>query len=156
MYTSNMARREVDEWFWQAGEDLQRLSEEFTRSRPRVASARFWEPRVDVIEEEHRLLLKAEIAGVRGDEIHLLYLPERHALLIRGSRPEDDFSDGNRRGVHQLEIYYGEFQREVRLPDVSIDAKGIRAQYRNGFLLVMIPKLDRIIVSKPLTPASSE
>lgn len=146
-----MPRREVDEWFWQIGNDLQRLAEELTPHRPRIASARYWEPRIDLLEEEHRLLLKAEIAGVKGDEIQLLYIPERHSLLIKGHRPEHDETDGSRQGAHQLEIQYGEFQREVPLPEISIDARGIRAQYRNGFLLVMIPKVDRTVVAQTVT-----
>jgi len=146
-----MARREVEEWFWQLGGEMQRLAEEMHRTRPKVASGRAWEPRVDLIEEAHRFLIKAEIAGVRGEDIQLLYVPERHSLLLKGHRPDDAYADGNAVGVHQLEIFYGEFQREVRLPDVSIDASGIRAQYRNGFLIVMVPKQDRVVVTRTVT-----
>ena len=96
-----MPQREVDEWFWQIRGELQPLAEELTRGRPRVASARFWEPKVDLIEEQDRLVAKAEIAGVRAEDIQLLYVPDRHSLLIRGVRPEGDFGDGNRQGVHQ-------------------------------------------------------
>ena len=146
-----MPRREVDEWFWQVGTELHRITEELSGGRPRVASGRAWEPRIDLIEESSRFLLKAEIAGVRGDEIQLLYVPERHSLLLRGTRDEEDYSDGTRTGIHQLEIFYGEFQREVRLPAVPIDATQIRAQYRNGILLVTIPKLERIVVTRTVT-----
>jgi len=146
-----MARREVDEFFWQVGSELHRISEELANGRPKVASGRAWEPRIDLIEEERRFLLKAEIAGVRGDEIQLLYLPERHSILLRGHRDEEDYSDGTRTGIHQLEVFYGEFQREVRLPGTPIDPSNIRAQYRNGFLLVMIPKMDRYILTRTVT-----
>jgi HSP20 family protein len=146
-----MPRREVDEWFFQVGNELHRITEELTAGRPRVASGRAWEPRIDLIEESDRFLLKAEIAGVRGEEIQLLYVPERHSLTLRGNRDEEDYSDGTRTGIHQLEIFYGEFQREVRLPDVPIDPTQIRAQYRNGFLLVMIPKLERLVVTRTVT-----
>jgi HSP20 family protein len=91
-----MARREVEEWFWQVGSDLQRLSEEMHRFRPAIASGKAWEPRVDVIEDEHRIIIKAEIAGVRGEDIQLLYVPERHSVLIRGLRREEDYEDGER------------------------------------------------------------
>jgi len=150
-----MARREVDEWFWQVGTEMHRISEELNNGRPKIASGRAWEPRIDLIEEEHRFLLKAELAGVRGEEIQLLYLPERHSLLLRGHRHEEDFSDGTRTGIHQLEIFYGEFQREVRLPNIPIDASNIRAQYRNGFLMVMIPKAERVTVTRTITIKSN-
>ena len=140
-----MSRRDVDDWFWQLSE-FQRLSEEMMQSRPMVASGRAWEPRVDVFEEEHRILVKVEIAGVKGEDIQLLYVPERHTLLLRGIRDEPDFADGTRIAIHQLEIFYGPFQREVNLPDVAIDASNIRAQYRNGFLVVLVPKADRTVI----------
>src|SRR5215469_8039468 len=134
-----MPRREVDEWFWQVSGELHPLAEELASGRPRVATARFWEPRVDMVEEERRFLLKAEIAGVKAEDISVLYIPERHSILIRGVRSDSDLYDGKPQGVHQLEIYYGEFQREIKLPDVRIESDGIRAQYRNGFLYILIP-----------------
>jgi HSP20 family protein len=146
-----MPRREVEGWFWQLGGEFQKMSEELTKSRPKVASGRAWEPRVDVFEEEHRIMVRAELAGVNGDQINLLYMPERHSLLLRGVRDEEEICDGTRTGILQLEIFYGPFAREIRLPEAPIDASGIKAQYRNGFLIVMIPKMDRIVVSKTVT-----
>ena len=146
-----MSRRDVEEWFWQLGGELQKMSEELNPARPRIASGKAWEPRADVFEEAHRILVRVEIAGVRGDDIALLYLPDRHALLLRGTRDEEDVFDGARITPIQLEILYGPFAREIRLPDCPIDAGSIRAQYRNGFLLVMIPKMERIVVSKTIT-----
>ena len=143
-----MARREIDEWFWQVGGDLERIGEELMQGRPKVAPGKCWVPKVDVIEESRRLLIKAELAGVRGEDIHLLYIPERHALLLRGHRPEQDFSDGNRTGIHQLEILYGPFEREIALPHVTVDPDGMKAQFRNGILLVMLPKRDRVVVTR--------
>lgn len=140
-----MPKRDVEEWFWQFGGELRQVSEEMRRPRPHMAGGRAWEPRVDLIEERHRLLLKADLAGVRGDDIQLLYIPERHALMLRGVRMEEDPDDVDRTGIHLLEIFYGDFQREIMLPDVSIDADGIRATFRNGMLLVMIPKKDRVV-----------
>ncbi|MBI3722143.1 MAG: Hsp20/alpha crystallin family protein, partial [Fimbriimonas ginsengisoli] len=77
---------------------------------------------------EDRLLVRAEIAGMRGEEIGLLYNVERHSLLIRGVRSED-LSDAGHCQFHQMEIPFGEFEREVKLPDVVIQPEGIRARY---------------------------
>lgn len=134
-----MPQREVDDWFWKIGIDFQRMGEEMVRVRPSVASGRCWEPRIDFLEEPDRLILKAELAGVRGEEVQVLYLRDRHSVLIRGRRAEDDM-EASRTGWFQLEICYGPFEREVRLPSVPIDTDGIRASYRNGFLVVSIPK----------------
>jgi HSP20 family protein len=145
-----MPRRDVEEFFWVLGGQLQRINEELRGSRPQIASGRAWEPRVDVFEEEHRFFVKVELAGVRGDAINLVYLREQHALVINGVREEEDLCGGARTGIHQLEILYGPFQREIALPDEPIDVSGIRAQYRNGFLIVMVPKLERPRLSRTI------
>lgn len=145
-----MPRRGVDEWFWTVS-DLQRLQGEMLRStRPVVATGKCWEPRVDVIEDERRFIIKAEIAGVRGEEIQLLYIPERHSLLIRGFR-EDEEAQSKGRRFHQMEIPSGEFAREVNLPEVAIDHQSMRAQYKNGFLMVVIPKAETVVVTQTIT-----
>jgi HSP20 family protein len=135
-----MARRELDEWFWQVGSELQRLSEELYRSAPTMISRRFWEPKVDVIEDSSGFVLKAEIAGIRGEDIQLVYIAERHSILLRGVRREEDFPDSSRTGIYQLEIYYGEFEREIKLPEIAVEPDGIKAHYRNGFLMIIVPK----------------
>jgi len=135
-----MARRELDEWFWQVGSELQRLSEELYRSGPTVVRRTFWEPRVDVIEDSTSFLLKGELAGVRGEDIQLIYIPERHSVLLRGVRREEEYPETGRTGIYQLEIYYGEFEREIKLPEIAVESDGIKAHYRNGFLLIVVPK----------------
>jgi HSP20 family protein len=143
-----MPRRDVEEWFVQVGREMASLAEEMSTGRPRVAGGRCWEPRVDLFEEDARLLLRVELAGVRGEDIALHFVPERHALVVRGVRPDTLPLEGGRRAAHQLEIMTGEFSREIALPDISIDAGAIRAQVRNGMLLVSIPKLDRFVVTR--------
>lgn len=136
-----MSRRDRDDFFWQGGADLNKLSVELSSLRPKLATKNSWEPHIDLTEETSRLVLKAEIAGVTGDEIELTYIPESHSILLRGNRVEDVESDEDRVGVFQLEILYGDFEREVALPpQISIDASNIRAMFRNGILIVLIPK----------------
>lgn len=141
----SMGRRRVDEWFWQVGPDLKRLGSELTRSRPAIASAKYWEPRADVMDQGDRIVIRVELAGVRGEDIGLLYNHDRNSILIRGIRLEDG-SKERRLGFYQLEIPYGEFAREIDLPEVPIQDQGIRAQYRNGFLIVEVPKAEQVIV----------
>jgi HSP20 family protein len=146
-----MARRKQQEWFWQVGAELQRLHEELSGSRPTLATGRCWEPRVDLLENHEALVVRAEIAGVRAEDIVLVFLDDRNSLLIRGVRREDAAINEDRTGIHLLEIYYGEFEREVRLPDIPLLRDKIRAQYRNGFLTVLIPKDETVVVTASVT-----
>lgn len=139
-----MARRETDEWFWQVGSELQRLSEELHRPGRTIIRKRFWEPCVDVTEDGASFILKAELAGVRVEDIQLAYVAENHSILLRGVRREEDFPESGRTGIYQLEIFYGEFEREVRLPEIPVEPDGIKAHYRNGFLLVVVPKSEPV------------
>ena len=137
-----MSRRDRDDFFWQGGADLNKLTEELSSLRPKLATNKSWEPLIDLTEETNRLVIKAEIAGVTTEEIELTYVPERHAILLRGHRAEDVESDEDRVGVFQLEILYGHFEREISLPDdIDIDLANIRALIRNGILIVLIPKM---------------
>jgi HSP20 family protein len=137
-----MARREGEEFFWQGGADLSKITEELNHLRPKLAAKKNWEPLVDLVEETHRLVLKADISGVNGEGIDVSYVPERHAIRIKGQRDEDIDSEQDRIGVFQLEILYGEFEREVELPRLALNLSEIRVLYRNGLLIVLIPKLD--------------
>ena len=135
-----MRKRDVEDWLIHIRTDMPRIQSVITGHGTVVFAHRYWEPRVDVIEESSRLLVKVEVAGVRAENVQILYNPETHTLAIRGVRHEEDADDSARVGYHQLEIDHGEFLRQVQLPEIPIVANGIRAQYRNGFLLVTLPK----------------
>ena len=137
-----MSQRDRDDFLWQGGIDLNKLSAELTSLRPKVANKKCWEPLIDLTEESTRLVIKGEIAGVKGDEAELIYIPERHSILLRGHRMEDVESGEERVGVFQLEILYGHFEREIALPkDIPIVPSEIRAMFRDGILIVLIPKM---------------
>ena len=45
-----------------------------------------------------------------------------------------------RRAYHQMEVAFGEFRTEVELP-VAIDSAKVDAEYADGFLRIVLPKL---------------
>lgn len=143
-----MSRRGVD-FVWTV-EDLTRIQREFTATRPTVATGRCWEPRVDVIEDAQSFVIKAEIPGVRGDDIQIFFLRERNSVVIKGYR-EDGEPESDGRRFLQMEIPAGQFQREISLPEGPLHLQGMRAQYRKGFLTVMIPKAQSVVVTGTVT-----
>lgn len=137
--------KKESEFFWLGSDELRILyheigAEDFALLRPKVASRKAWEPRIDLIEEETRLVLKAELPGVTTDAIELSLDASSNKILLRGFREENLDSEENVVGVYQLEILYGEFERSIQLPNVVIDASKLRALYRNGLLIVLMPK----------------
>lgn len=149
-----MARKDLDQWLWQVGAELQRISEELTPSSPKVARSRTWTPNVDVTEGEKFVLVKVELAGVRGDDITIAYQPERGSLIVRGVRSEECCTDEPPLAALQLEVQYGPFEREIALPPARMRLDGLQAVYRNGFLLILVPKeveFDGVIVERSVT-----
>lgn len=145
-----MSRRDLDEWLWQIGAELQRLSGEISPGAPKLARRAAWEPRVDLAETDEAFVIRAEIAGVRGEEIRIAYHAKRHSITIRGVRPEESLTSKGHCGYLLLEIHYGEFEREIQLPKAAIDPRGIRATYRNGILVVLIPRAEDASVRTPV------
>ena len=64
-------------------------------------------------------------------------------LTIRGERKVEKEMKGEK--VHRTERLYGMFERSFELPD-DVDAKGIRAETKEGVLIVTLP---RVAVAKP-------
>lgn len=138
-----MPRKDLDEWFWQVDARLQRISDALAGAGPLNTRSRCWAPRVDLIECPDRFGLRVELAGIKQEEVEVLYIPDRHSILIRGTRSQescDDQTSVTQSGVHVLEIFYGEFEREIELPETPVEAESLRTSMANGLLLVEIPK----------------
>jgi HSP20 family protein len=94
-----------------------------------------WSPPTDVYEAGDRLIVCAEIAGMRDGEFHITV--DERFLVINGVRPR---AYGHPQpALHQLEIRHGEFHIEVMLP-WPIDRSGVEASYRDGFLQIELPR----------------
>ncbi len=99
-----------------------------------VRHAHAWRPPTDVMEDEDRMVILVEVAGMQHGEFHISLSPQR--LTISGTRPVPEY---NCTAYHQLEVRYGEFRTDVTLPWL-VDENGIRAQYEDGFLRVELPR----------------
>jgi HSP20 family protein len=94
---------------------------------------RMWHPPTDVYETDSHVTVKIEIAGVDEDDIDVRL--HGRDLSVRGCRNDP----GNKMAYQQMEISYGEFRSEVRLP-CDVDEAKARAHYDDGFLYVELPK----------------
>jgi len=92
-----------------------------------------WSPPTDVYEAEEAYVVRVEIAGMREEDFEVQL--ENNTLLISGSRP--DFTE--RRAYQQMEIRFGKFATALNLPG-PVNVEQARAEYKNGFLTVVLPK----------------
>jgi HSP20 family protein len=92
-------------------------------------------PPMDIYETEDDLVVVMEIAGMRAEDIHIFF--EKDLLSITGRRTESSSAPKTR--LHQMEIDYGDFERTLRIP-FPLKVDETRAAYRQGFLIIAIPK----------------
>ena len=94
-----------------------------------------WQPDVDVFETEASVVVRAEIAGVRSQDLRVTV--DAQLLRIGGVRQPPEASDVKR--LHQMEIASGPFERSVRIA-IPFDREGVTAHLADGFLTVVLPK----------------
>lgn len=92
-----------------------------------------WSPPTDVYETDEDYVVKVEIAGMRDEDFEVAF--ENGILVIRGNRPDLH----QRRAYHQMEIRFGRFELTVEIP-VRVDLERAKAEYKDGFLVVTLPK----------------
>jgi HSP20 family protein len=98
-----------------------------------VRRSHAWRPPTDVLETDEAYVVVVEVAGMRGADFSVTY--NQRVLSIQGIRADTS----HRKAYHQMEIAYGEFASEVRIP-VPIETSEIEATYNDGFLRVILPK----------------
>jgi HSP20 family protein len=96
--------------------------------------AHTWSPPTDLYETESAYVVRVEVAGMRQQDFAVKL--ENNFLIVSGARSEIP----EKRAYHQMEIRFGEFNSVVALPG-AVAAEKSTADYADGFLLVMLPKL---------------
>ena len=97
-----------------------------------------WAPVVDILESESDLIVRAELPGIKREEIDVEVTSE--SLTIRGERKYDDQS---KEKVLRVERAYGPFQRSFSI-GVPVQPDKIKAAYRDGVLEIIVPKAEEV------------
>ena len=90
-----------------------------------------WTPHVDVREQDGRLIIAADLPGVRKDEVNVEITPE--AVTIQGERRRESTSD--ERGYYRSERSYGSFNRTIALPE-GAEVDTASASFHDGVLQI--------------------
>ena len=99
------------------------------------APRRRWHPPTDIFETKNSVLIRMEIAGLSLDAVRIEL--DGRVLRIYGKREEMPVLQ--KRRMYRMEIEYGEFEQFVRF-SIPVDRDAIRADYKQGFLTVEVPK----------------
>jgi HSP20 family protein len=137
--TMNIARFEPWNFVDLLHRDLDRLAQHRGLASNDNNPVADWVPAVDIVEENDRFVLRADVPGVKPEEIDvsmdagvLSVSGERHAIA-----PDEDA------GVQRIERATGRFLRRFTLPETA-NAEGIAAKCADGILEVSIPKAAEV------------
>jgi len=95
-----------------------------------------WTPTVDVVEKEGAYLIKAELPGVKPEEIEINIT--NNVLTLQGERKEE--KEEEKDGYRRTERMVGTFRRSFTLPQ-GTNLDEIEASAEHGVLTVRIPKV---------------
>ena len=92
--------------------------------------------KVDVKEDDKNFIIKADIPGVKKEDIQI-DIDDDHVALRAEVKQEKDEKQGEK--VVYSERAYGMVSRSFTLP-LDVDAKGAKAEYKDGVLNLTLPK----------------
>ncbi len=95
---------------------------------------RVWTPAIDVKEKDGTYLVKADLPGLKKDDIHIEL--RNSVLTLRGERRDEH--EEKKDGYHRVERTFGSFERSLRVPE-GVTEKDIHAKYTDGVLELSIP-----------------
>jgi HSP20 family protein len=125
--------REFEEFF----NHYPRLGKGLGGASQELMTAADWAPAVDISETPQAYLIKAELAGVKREDIQVKV--EGGQLRLSGERKFEKEDKDNKQ--HRVERFYGSFSRSFSLPDDADEAQ-IKAEYRDGVLSLTLPKRE--------------
>lgn len=97
-------------------------------------------PRLDVVERDQEFLVKAELPGIKKEDIDISL--ENGVLTITAeSKSETEEKEGDR--VIRQERRYGKYVRSLRLGK-EVDEKQVKASYKDGILELTLPKAEEV------------
>jgi len=94
-------------------------------------------PKIDLIERDNEMLLRAEVPGIRKEDLEISV--DESSVTLRGSVSHELKEEEGE--YFRREIAHGEFVRTVALPS-SVDTDKVQASLKDGVLELVMPKLE--------------
>ncbi len=97
-----------------------------------------WAPVVDIVEDDHEYLIKAELPELKKEEVKVSV--ENGVLAISGERKLEKEEKGKK--YHRVERAYGSFRRCFSIPE-DADGDKVTAEFKEGLPRVHLPKNEK-------------
>ena len=99
-----------------------------------VSTASFVPP-VDIYEDEHKIVLKLEVPGMKQEDLDIQL--ENNNLTVRGERKFE--KEEKEENFHRIERRYGSFYRAFTIPN-TVNPDSVKADYDAGVLRIQLEK----------------
>jgi HSP20 family protein len=96
-----------------------------------------WAPALDVYEDNDNLIVRAEVPGMKKDDINISL--HDNVLTVSGERRNEKKYEGSQ--TSREERFFGRFTRSVALQK-QVDSNRVKAAYRDGILTITLPKAE--------------
>ena len=91
-------------------------------------------PRVDVFKKENELVVKADLPGMKKEDVHVAI--EEGDLILKGERKEE--KEVKEDDFYKAECFYGSFYRRLPL-NFEVAPDKVNAKFTDGVLEVRLP-----------------
>jgi HSP20 family protein len=136
-------------------DELQQRFEDAWRFWPSMRRFPFdngeWLPAMDMFEKDDRYVVKAELPGMKEEDVDISLVGNR--LTLKGERKAE--TEVKEENYYRSERSYGNFFRSIDLPS-DADPDKIEANYEDGVLEVTIPKTEAVKPKKVAVSAKKK
>jgi HSP20 family protein len=112
------------------------FDENFDRSSARPSTSK-WYPAVDVLESKESYLIRAELPGMKREDIKVEV--KDGTLVLSGERKSENPAEGVE--YRHAERVAAKFWRSFSLPE-TVKQDAIEATYKDGILEIRVPKAE--------------
>jgi HSP20 family protein len=117
--------------------EMNRLYGDLVGRHPEAEAPTLWAPKVDIQENKEGYVLKADLPGIKQEDIKITLTDNQ--LVIRGEKRRE-VEEGDTT-YHRVERVHGTFERAFTLTK-AVRSDKIEALYRDGVLEIHVPKAE--------------
>ena len=132
---------DMDRWFDEFGRRgwLHPVSWEWPRFMEGMAPFEGRMPKVDLIDRETEIVVRAELPGVSKDDLEITLAEGTVTIEAHTTAEKKEEEEGK---YYRREMSRGEFRRTVGLP-AEVDEAKAKATFTDGILELTLPKLEK-------------
>lgn len=113
----------------------------------------FWTPAVEATENPTEYLITAELPGIGPENVEVAVADGM--LTLKGHKLEEKKEGAKDATFHLWERSYGEFERTFRFP-MPVKEEKVAAEFSNGILRIVVPKLEVTPPSSRMVPIAKK